>query len=308
MVSNLGTLHLLSTSLRCGRCLTPPEVKCELGRVRRSIRHIGAPCSARHSHGVTGALLPGLYLAFGFACRFCGSNSGCQTQQLVWRFAAKRDSDDDELNINPPTRAGIPAFLAWFNYARQSDYARIFVCGCFFKYVFAVFFRASARKKKNLCFFCVFWGVFLFFFDFFLCFSRVARKNFWVYFSHYAKQSREFPLCRPHRARLASAHQHQNPKENRPAIREPQVEGICGVMRHSAAVGFCGGFGGGSGGGGEGLRRDWVVLWGVGRCGRRGPRGQESLDALSGRRHEGATSLGLSGRAAVALALLWGGA
>ena len=62
---------------------TPPEVKCELGRVRRSIRHIGAPCSARHSHGVTGALLPGF--------RFCGSNSGCQTQ-LFWRFAAKRDS------------------------------------------------------------------------------------------------------------------------------------------------------------------------------------------------------------------------
>ena len=67
--------------------------------------------------------------------------------------------------------------------------------------------------------------------------------------------------------------------------------------------GFCGGFGGGSGGGGG----DWVVLWGVGRCGRRGPRGQESLDALSGRRHEGASSLGLAGRAAVALAL-WGGA
>ena len=57
--------------------------KIELGRVRRSIRHIGAPCSARHSHGVTGALLPGF--------RFCGSNSGCQTQ-LFWRFAAKRDS------------------------------------------------------------------------------------------------------------------------------------------------------------------------------------------------------------------------
>ena len=28
------------------------------------------------------------------------------------------------------------------------------------------------------------------------------------------------------RARLASAHQHQNPKENRPAIRESQVEGM----------------------------------------------------------------------------------
>ena len=62
---------------------TPPEVKFELGRVRRSIRQLGAPCSARHSHGVTGALLPGF--------RFCGSNSGCQTQ-LFWRFAAKRDS------------------------------------------------------------------------------------------------------------------------------------------------------------------------------------------------------------------------
>ena len=31
---------------------------------------------------------------------------------------------------------------------------------------------------------------------------------------------------RPHRSRLASAHQHQNPKENRPAIRESQVEGM----------------------------------------------------------------------------------
>ena len=31
---------------------------------------------------------------------------------------------------------------------------------------------------------------------------------------------------RPHRSRLASAHQHQNPKGNRPAIRESQVEGI----------------------------------------------------------------------------------
>lgn len=48
---------------------TPPQVKCELGRVRRSIRHIGAPCSARHSHGVTGALLP----VFGFAVRTRGA-------------------------------------------------------------------------------------------------------------------------------------------------------------------------------------------------------------------------------------------
>ena len=62
---------------------TPPEVKYELGRVRRSIRQLGAPCSARHSHGVAGALLPGF--------RFVGSNSGCQIQ-LFWRFAAKRDS------------------------------------------------------------------------------------------------------------------------------------------------------------------------------------------------------------------------
>ena len=46
-----------------------------------------------------------------------------------------------------------------------------------------------------------------------------------------------------------------------------------------------------------------MVLWGVGRCGRRGPRGQESLDALSGRRHGGASSLGLAGRVAFALAL-----
>ena len=68
---------------RFGFNKTPQEVKCELGRVRRNTRHIGAPCSARHSHGVTGALLPGF--------RVCGSNSGCQTQ-LFWRFAAKRDS------------------------------------------------------------------------------------------------------------------------------------------------------------------------------------------------------------------------
>ena len=54
------------------RVATPPQVKCELGRVRRNIPHIGAPCSARHSHGATGALLSGF--------RFRGSNSGCPTQ------------------------------------------------------------------------------------------------------------------------------------------------------------------------------------------------------------------------------------
>ena len=74
-------------------------------------------------------------------------------------------------------------------------------------------------------------------------------------------------------------------------------------MRRSAAVGFLWGIWRGLGWGGGG----WVVLWGVGRCGRRGPRGQESLGVLSGRRHRGATSLGLAGRAAVALAL-WSGA
>ena len=54
------------------RVATPPQVKCELGSVRRNIPHIGAPCSARHSHGATGALLSGF--------RFRGSNSGCPTQ------------------------------------------------------------------------------------------------------------------------------------------------------------------------------------------------------------------------------------
>ena len=51
--------------------------------VRRNIPHIAPPCSARHSHGVAGALLSGF--------RFCGSNLGCPTQSFG-RFAAKRDS------------------------------------------------------------------------------------------------------------------------------------------------------------------------------------------------------------------------
>ena len=34
------------------------------------------------------------------------------------------------------------------------------------------------------------------------------------------------PPTRPNRSRFVSAHKHQNPKENRPAIRESQVEGI----------------------------------------------------------------------------------
>ena len=64
---------------------------------------------------------------------------------------------------------------------------------------------------------------------------------------------------------------------------------------------FCGGFGAGSGlGWGEG---GWVVLWRVGRYGRRDHRGQESLGALSSRRRRGATSLGLTSRTAVALVL-----
>ena len=57
---------------------TPPEVKSELGRVRRSTPHIGHPWSARHSRGVTGALLPGF--------RFCGSKSGCQTKLFTPSF------------------------------------------------------------------------------------------------------------------------------------------------------------------------------------------------------------------------------
>ena len=52
----------------------------------------------------------------------------------------------------------------------------------------------------------------------------------------------------------------KNPKENRPAIRESQVEGICGDMRQSAAVGFLWGIWRGFGWGG----RDWVVLWELG--------------------------------------------
>jgi len=42
------------------RLWTPPEVKCELGRVRAGTRLMRAPCSDRHSHGETGALLSGL--------------------------------------------------------------------------------------------------------------------------------------------------------------------------------------------------------------------------------------------------------
>ena len=66
-------------------------------------------------------------------------------------------------------------------------------CGCF--WVFLRIFFARKREKFFLVFFWCFFLVFLFFLVFFWCFSRVARNFFWVYFPHYAKQSREFPLC-----------------------------------------------------------------------------------------------------------------
>ena len=94
-----------TTTRRAVRRRTPPQIKCELGRVRRNSPHIGALCSARHSNGVTGALLSGF--------RFCGSNSGCPTQ-LFWRFAAKRDSQpprEVRRISRRPWRAGRPLEL-----------------------------------------------------------------------------------------------------------------------------------------------------------------------------------------------------
>ena len=51
---------------------TPPEVKCELGRVRAGTGHVAAPCSDQRLQRAIGALLSGF--------RFFASNSGCQTQ------------------------------------------------------------------------------------------------------------------------------------------------------------------------------------------------------------------------------------
>ena len=53
-----------------GGATPPPQVKFELGRVRRNTPHLGGPCSAWHSHGATGAFF---LLVFGFAVRTRGA-------------------------------------------------------------------------------------------------------------------------------------------------------------------------------------------------------------------------------------------
>ena len=77
-------------------CVTPAEAKCELGRVRGSIRQLGTPCLARHSQGVTGALLAGsrffastrgakpFFLAFCHQTRQPAPREGRRISQRPW--------------------------------------------------------------------------------------------------------------------------------------------------------------------------------------------------------------------------------
>ena len=79
----------------------------------------------------------------------------------------------------------------------------------------------------------LFGGCFCSFWVFFVCFSRVSAKNFWVYFSRWAKQSREFPLW----ASARRQHPENQRKPENQAGRSPErtAEGQSGEpVRHLA--------------------------------------------------------------------------